>query len=257
MKRVLLLALAIVAVALCLTGCKNESAKTDETRKILRMGTNAAFEPFEFVADNEKGLVSKFDGIDVTLAKAIADKYNYDLEIVDMDFDSLGLALESDKVDFIAAGFSVTPEREKTFDFSVKYYTAIQYIIIREDSKDAIKSAEDLKNKHVGVQIATTGDILCEEMGLKVSSYKRGSDAIMALNNKQLDAVVIDSEPAKKFLKNTKGLLVVEDPKAFEKEEYAMAVKKGNKDLLTKIDSVLGEYVKNGKILEIVEKYAQ
>lgn len=231
---------------------------TAPTEKILKMGTNAAFEPFEYVADGEEGLVGEFDGIDVALAKAIAEDNGYTLEIVDMPFDSLGVALETGKVDFVAAAMTVTEERMLTFDFSTKYYNATQYIIIREADVKKIKSTADLKGKKVGVQIATTGDIICSEMdGVTVQSYNRGADAILALVNKQVSAVVIDSEPAKNFIKNTKGLTFVEDPEAFENEEYGMAVKKGNEELLEQINKTLDKMIEDGSINEIFDNYIE
>ena len=177
----------------------------------LTMGTNAEFPPFEFVADNNNGLVDKFDGVDVALAKKIADEYGYELVIEDMAFDALIMALESGRIDFIAAAMTATDERRQTVDFTETYYKAVQYIIVKKENAD-IRSVSDLNGKIVGVQQGTTGDFIVSDdlYPDDVMRYSRGIDAVLDLVSGKIDAIVIDSMPATVFVNaNTDLKLVV------------------------------------------------
>lgn len=239
-KLVALLLVAVLAVAL--VACGGEKAD------VVTMGTNAAFEPFEFIEGEE------IVGIDPEISAAIAEKLGKELKISDMEFESLLGALSTDKVDFVAAGMTANDERRKEVDFSETYYTATQGIIVAEDSD--IKGIDDILDKRVGAVTGYTGEYICAE-DYKIEglvTFKRGVDAVMELNNGKLDAVVIDLQPAKMFVNANKGLKVIEDP-SFEAEEYAIAVKKGNTELLNKINEVIAELKATGKLDEIINKY--
>jgi polar amino acid transport system substrate-binding protein len=164
----------------------------------LKMGTNAAFPPYEFL----KG--DKIVGIDADIAAAIADKLNMKLVISDMDFDSIISAVSSGKVDMGMAGMTVTADRQKNVDFSVSYATGIQSIIVPADSK--IASIDDLKKEgatyKIGVQQNTTGDIYATgDFGEdRVQRFNNGADAVQALLTGKIDCVIIDNEPAKAFV---------------------------------------------------------
>ena len=222
----------------------------------LIMGTNAAFQPFEYVTEN--GLVDIYDGIDVAIAKKIADENGMTLKIEDMEFDGLVAAVSTGKIDMAVAGMTVTEERQQNVDFSDTYYTASQVMVVPADNED-IKSAEDLKNgKLVGVVLGYTGDnIVTDTIGVSeenITRANRGIDIVQDVKNGKLDAVVIDSATGK-ALAEANGLKVVEDPEAFESEEYAIAVKKGNTELLDKINKVLAEMKASGEIEELAVKY--
>jgi len=216
---------------------------------VLIMGTNAEFPPFEYV---ENG---KFVGIDVELAEAIANELGMKLKVENMAFDSLIDALASGKVDFVAAGMTVRPDREESVDFTIKYYKARQTIIVRADNTN-IKSKEDLEGKKIGVQAGTTGqDIAMEIKDTEVSKYKSGLEAVMDLKNGKIDAVIIDNFPAEKYLeKNPDDIKLIQGE--FEEEEYAMAVKKGNKELLDKINAALQKLMEDGTYEKILDKYS-
>lgn len=260
MKKIVTL-LLVFALALSLVACgNNTTAPADEPATNtstatesdeIVMGTNAAFEPFEFV--EESGVVDTFSGIDVEIAQAIAEKAGKTLKINDMEFESLLGALNTGKVDFVAAGMTANDERRKEVDFSDTYYVATQGIIVKEGSD--IKGIADLTDKTVGAVTGYTGEKICtDDLKLNTVTYKRGVDAVMELVNGKLDAVVIDLQPAKMFASKNEGLTVVEDPD-FEAEEYAIAVSKDNPELLATINAALADLKSSGKLDEIIDKY--
>ena len=234
----------------------SESAENTTSGGTLVMGTNAAFEPFEYTTTN--GLVDEFDGIDVAIAQKIAEKAGKTLEINDMEFDGLIAAVSNGKVDMAVAGMTVTEERKKNVDFSDTYYVASQVILVNPDD-DSITCANDLKNgKKVGVVLSYTGDmIVTDDLEVDENNIQRANralDIVQDVKNGKLDAVVVDSYTGK-ALAEKNGLKVVEDPDVFETEEYAIAVQKGNTELLDTINETLKEMKDNGEIEELAEKY--
>ncbi|WHH61414.1 basic amino acid ABC transporter substrate-binding protein [Petroclostridium sp. X23] len=212
------------------------------------MGTNAEFPPFEY--RNDKGEV---DGFDAAMAKEIAKELGVELKIEDMAFDSLLNALKSGKIDFVAAGMSVTPDRLQNVDFSEAYYTASQKIIVKKDNAD-IKGKADLEGKKIGVQEGTTGDLEASKIkDAKLSRFKKGIDAIMDLKNGKVDAVVIDASPAEVFVSKNDDLKIIEEE--LTQEEYAIAVRKGDRELLEKINKVIKDLKDSGKYDELVTQY--
>lgn len=262
LKKVLAVATSIVLSVGILAACgtkPNETA-TDETTTSasdkLIMGTNAAFPPFEFVTTN--GLVDKYDGIDVAIALKIAEKAGKTLEVSDMEFDGLIAAVSTGKVDMAVAGMTVTEERKQNVDFSDTYYVAEQVIVVAEDNTD-ITNAESLKDgKKVGVVLGYTADsIVTEDLAIddaNIVRANRGIDVVQDVKNGKLDAVVIDSYTGKK-LAEANGLKVIEDPEAFTAEEYSIAVKKGNTELLDVINETLAEMKESGEIEELAASY--
>lgn len=221
----------------------------------LKMGTNATFPPYEFYSDETGEII----GIDAEIAALIAEKLGCELEIVDMDFDALVAAVATGKVDFVMAGMTVTEERKQSVDFSDSYATAVQSVIVKEDS--AITSVDDLfaegANNRVGVQQGTTGDIYTsddiEAAGLgSVERFKSGTDAVMALAAGKVDCVVIDNEPAKKYVAANEGLKILESEYALE--EYAIALVKDS-ELTEKVNAALEALIADGSIQAIVDKY--
>lgn len=211
------------------------------------MGTNAEFEPFEY----RDGL--DVVGFDVEIAKAIAAKLGKELKIEDTAFDSLIIGLNNEQMDFIAAGMSATPDREEQVDFSDRYFKSKQMIIVKADDT-SITSADDLVGKTVGVQLGTTGDLFVSDVeGITVQQFDKGTLAVMDLKNGKVDAVVIDGEPAKKMVEGQSDIKLLDVP--FVEEEYAIAVKKGNTELLTAINETLAELKANGEYDKIYEQF--
>jgi ABC-type amino acid transport substrate-binding protein len=242
---------SVLAICLAAAMVIPFAACSKQSNKVL-MSTNAQFQPFEYYSGK------KIVGIDVEIANKIAAKLGKELEIRDVEFDSLPNELSSGKCDFVAAGMSITDERKKNMDFSEPYFDATQSIIVLKDSQ--IKSRTDLNGKTVGVQQGTTGDNYCTDekktadIHVKtVKRYNKGSDAISDLIAGRLDAVVIDDFPAQKFVeKNSDKIIKLND--ALTVEKYAIAVKKGNTELLNTINSVLEEMKSNGEIDKLVEE---
>lgn len=201
----------------------SESADAAELTTVtagkLTMSTNAAFPPYEMTADD-----GSFEGIDIEVAAAIADKLGLELQVDDMDFDAALLAAQNGKSDMVMAGVTVTDERQKVMDFSDTYAEGIQSVIVPEDSD--IASVDDLAGKTIGTQRGTTGYIYCtDDFGEdSVVAYDNGLTAVQALNNGQVDAVVIDNAPAKEFVAANTGLKILDT--AYAQEDYAIGVAK-------------------------------
>ena len=225
----------------------NEGAADNTTAKVFKMGTNAAFPPYE----SKEG--EKFVGIDVEIATAIAKKLGGTLEIVDMEFDSIITAVNQGEVDFGMAGMTVTEDRLLEVDFTSSYATGVQVVIVKEGSD--IKTLDDLAGKKIGVQLGTTGDIYAtDDYGEEfVTQYGKGADAVIALKGGDVDAVIIDNEPAKAFVAENEGLTILDTEYAVE--DYAIAIKKGNTDLLDDINAALEELTADGTIDNIIAKF--
>ena len=214
----------------------------------LTMSTNAAFPPYEMTTDS-----GDFEGIDIEVAGAIAEKLGLELQVDDMDFDAALLAAQNGKSDMVMAGVTVTDERLKVMDFSDTYAEGIQSIIVPEDSD--IATVDDLSGKTIGTQRGTTGYLYCtDDFGEdNVIAYDNGLTAVQALNNGQVDAVVIDNAPAKEFVAANPGLKILDT--AYAQEDYAIGVAKGNTQLLDAINGALEELQADGTLQAIVDKY--
>lgn len=222
------------------------AAEATESKGTLVMATNAEFPPYEF---HEGGEIV---GIDVEIARAIATEMGMDFEVEDIAFDSIIPEVTSGKADFGAAGMTVTEDRKQSVDFSDSYATATQVVIVKEGSE--ITSVDDLTGKTIGVQLGTTGDIYVEDVeGATIERYNKGFEAVQALGQDKIDAVVIDGEPAKVFVSQNEGLKILDE--AFTTEEYAICVKKGNTELLEGINSAIAKLKESGEMQAIVDKY--
>ena len=244
MKKVLALVLTLV---LSMTAV----AALAET---LTMATNASFPPYEFY-DGETIV-----GIDAEIAAAICAKLGYELEISDMEFDSIIAAVQSGKADFGMAGMTVTEERLQMISFSESYATGIQAVIVKEDSKiaDVADLTADGANHTVGVQLSTTGDLYAtwniEDEGFgTVLPFPNGNEAVMALVNGKVDCVIIDNEPAKAYVAANTGLKVLDTEYAVE--DYAACIAKDNTELLEAFNGALKELIADGTVQGIVDKY--
>ena len=253
MKKNVIAMAGVVCMAALLTACAGSGTKTETTAAAqkeaagkLVMVTNAEFPPYEYHDNNQ------IVGIDADIAKAIADKMGVELEIQDMAFDSLIPAVQSGKADFTAAGMTVNEDRKKNVDFTDTYAEAAQVIIVKEGSE--IKTPDNLAGKKIGVQTGTTGDIYADDIeNADIQRFNKGMEAVMALSQDKIDAVIIDREPAKVFVKENAGLVILDE--AFTEEEYAIAIKKGNTELLDKMNGAIKELKESGELKKIVDKY--
>ena len=227
--------------------------KTIEAGK-LHMATNAAFPPYEMISDN-----GGFEGIDVEIATAIAQKLGLELVVDDMEFNSVIISVQGGKSDIAMAGLTVTDERKQNVDFTESYATGVQVIIVPEGSD--IQTVDDLANdKMIGVQDGTTGYIYCSAKVADggygedhVSSYPNGAMAIEALKGGKVDAVVIDNEPAKAFVAANDGLKILDTEYIIE--NYAIGISKDNPGLRDAVDAALKELIADGTVKTIVDKY--
>lgn len=211
------------------------------------VGTNAEFPPFEYL---EKGEVT---GFDIELVNEIGKVMDADVKVLDMSFDGLLPALQMKKVDLVIAGMTATEERKKTVSFTQPYYTASQVIIVKEGN-NSIKSFDDLKGKKVAVMLGFTGDTIVSEIeGVNVERFNAAYAGIMALQADKVEAVVLDSEPAKNYVKQNSGLVLAEADA--EQEEYAIALRKNDKALLEKVEKALAELKANGTYDALIKKY--
>ena len=216
----------------------------------LYVGTNAEFYPFEYLEDG------KIVGFDAELIEAIGKKLNKEIIWKNMAFDGLLPALQSKKIDVIIAGMTATPERKKFVNFSDPYFVSNQMIIVNTDDKKSkdITSYETLPNHSVGVVLGYTGDVAVSKLeNIDVQRFNGASEAIMSLISKKVQAIVIDSEPAKNYVKNNKGLKLISTDIA--KEEYSIAVSKENKKLAEDINSAYKELVNDGTFEKLITKY--
>ena len=283
MKRFLSMILVLSMLVMCfaLTACNNttteeetktpaedavkpEENKTSEEEKSeeetpvepvakekLVMATNAYFQPYEYYDGD------KIVGIDAEIAAAIAEYLGMELEISDMNFDSIITAVKTGTVNFGMAGMTVTEERLQEINFSISYASGVQSIIVKEDS--AITTPDDLyvegASQKVGVQLGTTGDIYAsDDFGAdRVVQYENGNNAVLALLRGDVDCVIIDNEPAKALVAANEGLKILDT--SYAEEDYAICVAKENTELLDKINEAILALTANGKIAEIVAKY--
>lgn len=211
--------------------------------------TNAEFEPYEYREGD------KVVGIDAELADAIAEKLGLEAEVEDMAFDSIIPAVTSGKADVGLAGMTASEDRKVSVDFSDTYVEAGQVIIVKKGSD--IKDASGLAGKTVGVQLGTTGDLYVSDPqnveNVTVQQFPKGADAVEALKTDKIDAVVIDNQPAKKFVENNSDIEILATP--LTQESYAIAVAKDNKQLLDAVNKALAELKESGELDSILNKY--
>jgi polar amino acid transport system substrate-binding protein len=230
-----------------------DSADTSAAGGVITFGTNPEFPPFEYVTAN--GVIDEFDGIDMAIAKKIAEDNGMTAAMESMEFDSLLVALQNGQIDAVIAGMTITDERKEAVDFSVPYYTATQVMIVKEDSD--IATAADMADKKICVVQGYTGEVCVSEMGYPYEAFKKGTEAVMELVNGKCDVVVIDSATAAKYVSDNEGLKIVEDSTAFESEEYAIAVQKGNTELLDKINASIEAMLADGTISDLAVQYTE
>lgn len=285
MKKLLALILAMSMVVISLSACSSsgdasstdtssseasadssseESSETPESSAeasavsetladgVLTVGTNAEFPPFEYVGDDGEP-----DGFDIALIKAIGEKLGVEVEVQNMEFNSLIASIGS-RLDCAIAGMTVTDERKESVDFSDNYYEAVQYVIVPKDSD--IKTMEDLEGKTIGCQIGTTGDFLIEDIeGATAQEYDTAPMAVQDLVAGRVDCVIIDKNPAEEFVSQYPDDLAALPGTdfGFETEYYAIAMPKGDSALVDAVNQALQELKDDGTYDELVKQYIE
>ncbi len=252
-KKVLSLGMvAALAVSLAACGDGATMKKIEKSGKLV-IGTSADYAPYEYhTMINGKDTVV---GVDISIAKEISKDLGVQLEIVDMGFDGLLAALNTDKVDIVIAGMNPDEKRRLAFDFSKIYYEAKQGIMVRTSDKEKLKSIEDLKGKKVGAQLGTVQEKIAKEQIKDAELITLGKipDLVMELKNKKIDALVVDLPVANGYVKNNNDLALTDIAVKEDTGGFAIAVKKGNSDLVKLIDQSLDRLMKE----EAIDKFVQ
>ena len=232
--------------------------ETVEEGKLI-MSTNAQFPPYELVSDGEGFNGTGFEGIDVEIASAIADKLGLELQIDDMDFDSALVAVQNGSSDVVLAGLSYSEERDEILDFTDSYATGVQVVIVKEGSDVTL---DNLGEKMIGTQRGTTGYIYASDTPENggygedhVIAYDNGATAVQELINGTIDAVIIDQAPAQEYVAANAdaGLTIL--PGNWVEEQYCLAVDDGNTALLNALNTALNELISDGTVQSIIDKY--
>lgn len=231
--------LGVIVLSLSLMGC----GKNDDE---LVMVTEAGFAPYEYYENGE------IVGVDVDIAKEIAKELGKKLVIKDVAFDSIINEVKSGKADFGAAGISYSDERAKEVDFSINYATSKQVVIVKGSSNININNID---GKKIAVQLGSIADTYVTEnfRNSEIVRQKKYLAAIQDLKDNKVDLVVMDELPAKEILNNNSGLKIVSG--ALTSDSYGMVVKKGNKELLKSINTVLERLINEGTIDSYIIKY--
>lgn len=247
----MVLVLAMVIGAVALSGC------TQETKNKIIVGTSADFPPFEYKAQN-----GTIIGFDIDLITKILTDQGYTVEVQDIGFDSLIPALQTGKIDVIAAAMTITPEREQQVDFSNPYYDANQAVLVKVGGGVNITSVDSLANYTVGAQTGTTGwawvnDTLVATGKLKegnFNSYDLYTDAVadLIIGPTRVGAIVIDTPVAHAFAKSGNVRVVLN---ITTNESYGFAVQNGNTTLINKINTGLANVMATNYWDQLIEKY--
>ena len=254
MKKFIAVAIAVLTILACFTGCGGSTGTTlADVQKAgkLTIATSPDFPPFESLGEN--GAVV---GIEIDILETICTELGVELAIEQIDFESVLPGVQAGKYDMGVSGISVTPAREENTLFTTPYCLAAQAIVVVDGSPITCKA--DLEGKTVAVQTGTTAETYCMENGYQVSSFTANADAEAALLAGKVDAWVIDDLTAAEMVKlynaeNGEVLVVLDD--AMTTEPYAFAFAFGSEDLVAEIDAIIKEMVANGTVAEIFAKY--
>lgn len=245
-----MVALSVFALMGCGAGSSNTASANSAK---IKFATNPEFPPFEYIVTD--GVLGEYDGIDMAIAKQIGEDNNMEVSMESMEFDSLLIGLQNGQVDAIIAGMTITDERKEAVDFSTPYYVATQVMIVKEDSD--IAKASDMEGKKIAVVQGYTGETCVQDLGYEYEAFKKGTECVMELTNGKCDVVVIDSATAQKYVADNEGLKIVEDNDSFASEEYGIAVKKGNTELLNKINATIDKMLADGTISALAVQYSE
>ena len=221
--------------------------------KVYAVGTDAAYAPFE--SQNEKGEIV---GFSVDLMRALAARAGIEVKFVNTPWEGIFNTLAQGDRDLLISSIGITEERRQTIDFSDPYFDAHQLIAVPE--KSGVRKFDDLKKLKVGVQTGTSADeVVSKLLGKNNTSVKRFESNTLALKELEaggVDAVVADNGVVIHYLANntTAKFRAVDDP-AFAPEQYGIAVKKGDAELLAKINKALGEVKADGTYEKIYTQY--
>ncbi|HIU63421.1 MAG TPA: basic amino acid ABC transporter substrate-binding protein [Candidatus Avacidaminococcus intestinavium] len=250
MKKILKVVVGLITltVALALVGCGGEKQSKNE----LLVGTEPAFAPFEFQAENSQ----EFTGFDIDLIKALGKEMGYEkTTIQSMGFDALIPALEAKNIDVAIAGITITEERAQKIIFSQPYYRSGLAVVVNQEN-DSIRGVEDLKGKKIAVQIGTTGAMMAETIeGAEIKTFNSNGEACLELKNKAVDAVIGDLPVESYFLQQQGNNYAKIVGETLSSENYGIAIAKNNPDLAKKLNQALETLKENGEYNKIYAKW--
>ena len=249
MKKIIALVLVAIMIACAFSACgvKGKTlAEVQEAGKLV-VATSPDFPPFESLEGNE------VVGIEVDILEIICEKLGVELEIVQMDFDSVLLGVQSAKYDCGMSGITASPDRKENMLFTTPYYNAAQVIVVKEGS--SITGKADLEGKKVSVQTGTTADAGCTDAGLDVQAFAANADAKAALTTGKVDAWVVDNLTAQQMVEEGDGLVILDEK--MTDEPYAFAFAFGSEDLVAEIDKILAGLIADGTVEEIFAQYGE
>ncbi len=247
-KMMSLLIIVVLIASFGLVGCSKEGASTV---KVLKVGTDAGFAPFEFQDEKSKEYV----GFDMDLIKALGKQMGYEVQIQNMNFDGLIPGLEVNSIDAVASGMTITEARKQKVNFTKPYYQAGLTIVVKNEN-NTIKNFKDLEGKKIAVQIGTTGAAEAKKIkDAQVREFNNAPEAFMELKAGGVDAVVNDKPVNEYYIaqSGSKDAKAVGEP--LQAEEYGIAVAKKNTELAGKLDKALDELKKNGEYEKIYVKW--
>lgn len=245
-KKILCL-LTVLCLCLTFVGCGSGKSLEDvKSAGKLVMATSPDFPPFESLEGSE------VVGIEVEILEKFAEEIGVELEIKQMDFDSVLPGVQSGKYDVGVSGITITEDRKKNADFTNPYFMASQAIVVLKDSD--IKSKADLKGKKISVQTGTTAEEFCMAEGYEVLAYQANNDACSALTSGKVQAWVVDNEVAIDLSAKTNGATIVLD-EAMTSEPYGFAFPKGSETLVAEFNKCIEKWIADGTIKAIFDKY--
>ena len=245
--------IAVTLIALTVLTCvfAQATSETASSEKVYTVAVSCDYPPLEYIDDNGNPC-----GYEVELIQAVADVMGIKIEIANVSFDGIIAGIQGGQYDIGASGLTVTDERKQTVDFTTPVLQFALSIVTKNDNED-IHSDADLEGKKTGVQLGTTCQFACEDLGLTPYTYDEAPSAVLDLANGNLDAVVLDSVVAEDFvLQNESYSKVLKIAGSFENsDDMAMAVKKGNSSLLSLLNEGLEKVKESGKMAELKAKY--
>jgi len=256
-----LLALGLICI-LWQTGCRMQTKEIAKTTGKLEMikaagklvvGTSPDYPPYEFHLLPD--LADEMVGLDIDIAEAIAANLNVKLELKDILFSKLFDELTAGRIDLALAGLSPTENRKLIVDFSIPYYQAMQNMLIRAEDKDKFNLLEDLRGKVVGTQKGSIQEDMARSTvaGATFFFHEDISELIKALRQKKVDAVILEKPVAEAYAYKNKDLLNMECSADDMPLGSAVAVKKGDQDLLDRVNQVLEKLIQENKITESIQ----
>jgi polar amino acid transport system substrate-binding protein len=250
LKKVFALCLVLILVVGCLSACGSKALTVADVQKAgkLVIGTSPDFPPFESLNTN-----GKVEGIEIEILELICDELGVELEIKQMDFDSVLVGIQAAKYDCAMSGITVTPDRQKNMLFTDPYYNAAQVIVVAEGSP--ITGKADLNGKLASVQTGTTAESGCQDEGIDVQAFAANADAKTALTTGKVDAWVVDNLTAMQMVEDGDGLVILEEK--LTEEPYAFAFAMGSEDLVAEINKALNELMADGTVEGIFANYGE